>query len=317
MVIVAAGEQPVGIGIAAGADHVVDAAAPGVGPVPGEAVLGDRRHRPQVRQARPQPAPALRCVPCSARVFPEKNRSPRSAACQRFRSPTCGRSLHADAEEVPGRHREGPRLARRHDHRGGPRRAGARRPVPREIPPAAAPRPHRPRPAERRGAPSASLGAGCSGVIASGLAESRGRRHRGAKARNQPYAFHTRSIRIPYPEISGISSPLSPHHPARRQSPPSFPGPGRPSQTICIRRSGRISGRARSARHDREGRGMRVYYDRDCDINLIKDKKVAVVGYGSQGHAHALNLRDSGVQEPRRRAARRARPRRRRPRPRA
>ncbi|MDH3667379.1 MAG: ketol-acid reductoisomerase [Paracoccaceae bacterium] len=41
---------------------------------------------------------------------------------------------------------------------------------------------------------------------------------------------------------------------------------------------------------------MRVYYDRDCDINLIKDKKVAIVGYGSQGHAHALNLRDSGAQ---------------------
>jgi len=40
---------------------------------------------------------------------------------------------------------------------------------------------------------------------------------------------------------------------------------------------------------------MRVYYDRDADINLIKTKKVAVVGYGSQGHAHALNLRDSGV----------------------
>jgi len=40
---------------------------------------------------------------------------------------------------------------------------------------------------------------------------------------------------------------------------------------------------------------MRVYYDRDCDINLIKDKKVAIVGYGSQGHAHALNLHDSGV----------------------
>jgi ketol-acid reductoisomerase len=40
---------------------------------------------------------------------------------------------------------------------------------------------------------------------------------------------------------------------------------------------------------------MRVYYDRDCDINLIKDKKVAVVGYGSQGHAHALNMHDSGV----------------------
>ncbi|MEL6209575.1 MAG: ketol-acid reductoisomerase, partial [Pseudomonadota bacterium] len=40
---------------------------------------------------------------------------------------------------------------------------------------------------------------------------------------------------------------------------------------------------------------MRVYYDRDCDINLIKDRKVAIVGYGSQGHAHALNLKDSGL----------------------
>ena len=37
---------------------------------------------------------------------------------------------------------------------------------------------------------------------------------------------------------------------------------------------------------------MRVYYDRDCDVNLIKEKKVAILGYGSQGHAHALNLRD-------------------------
>ncbi len=40
---------------------------------------------------------------------------------------------------------------------------------------------------------------------------------------------------------------------------------------------------------------MRVYYDRDADVNLIKNKKVLVVGYGSQGHAHAANLRDSGV----------------------
>ena len=38
---------------------------------------------------------------------------------------------------------------------------------------------------------------------------------------------------------------------------------------------------------------MRVYYDRDADINLIKSKKVVIVGYGSQGHAHAANLRDS------------------------
>jgi ketol-acid reductoisomerase len=42
---------------------------------------------------------------------------------------------------------------------------------------------------------------------------------------------------------------------------------------------------------------MRVYYDRDADINLIKNKKVVIVGYGSQGHAHAANLRDSGVKE--------------------
>ena len=42
---------------------------------------------------------------------------------------------------------------------------------------------------------------------------------------------------------------------------------------------------------------MRVYYDRDADVNLIKAKKVAVMGYGSQGHAHANNLRDSGCQD--------------------
>src|SRR5213080_2029074 len=42
---------------------------------------------------------------------------------------------------------------------------------------------------------------------------------------------------------------------------------------------------------------MRVYYDRDADLNLIKGKKVVVIGYGSQGHAHALNLRDSGVKD--------------------
>ena len=40
---------------------------------------------------------------------------------------------------------------------------------------------------------------------------------------------------------------------------------------------------------------MRVYYDRDCDVNLIKSKNVVVIGYGSQGHAHAANMKDSGV----------------------
>ncbi len=40
---------------------------------------------------------------------------------------------------------------------------------------------------------------------------------------------------------------------------------------------------------------MRVYYDSDADVNLIKGKKVAIIGYGSQGHAHANNLKDSGA----------------------
>ncbi|MCX8004790.1 MAG: ketol-acid reductoisomerase [Burkholderiaceae bacterium] len=40
---------------------------------------------------------------------------------------------------------------------------------------------------------------------------------------------------------------------------------------------------------------MKVYYDKDADLSLVKGRKVAIVGYGSQGHAHALNLKDSGV----------------------
>ena len=40
---------------------------------------------------------------------------------------------------------------------------------------------------------------------------------------------------------------------------------------------------------------MQVYYDKDCDLSIIQSKKVAVIGYGSQGHAHACNLKDSGV----------------------
>ena len=41
---------------------------------------------------------------------------------------------------------------------------------------------------------------------------------------------------------------------------------------------------------------LNVYYDKDCDLELIKDKKVAIIGYGSQGHAHAQNIKDSGVE---------------------
>ena len=42
---------------------------------------------------------------------------------------------------------------------------------------------------------------------------------------------------------------------------------------------------------------MKMFYEKDADINLIKSKKVAIIGFGSQGHAHALNLKDSGVKE--------------------
>ncbi len=40
---------------------------------------------------------------------------------------------------------------------------------------------------------------------------------------------------------------------------------------------------------------MNIYYDKDADLSLLKNKKIAIIGYGSQGHAHALNLRDSGM----------------------
>ena len=40
---------------------------------------------------------------------------------------------------------------------------------------------------------------------------------------------------------------------------------------------------------------MHVYYDKDADLSIIRGKKVAIIGYGSQGHAHANNLKDSGV----------------------
>ncbi len=40
---------------------------------------------------------------------------------------------------------------------------------------------------------------------------------------------------------------------------------------------------------------MKIYYDADADLNALHNKTVAVIGYGSQGHAHANNLRDSGI----------------------
>jgi len=40
---------------------------------------------------------------------------------------------------------------------------------------------------------------------------------------------------------------------------------------------------------------MNIYYDNDADLSIIKSKKVAIIGFGSQGHAHANNLKESGV----------------------
>ena len=40
---------------------------------------------------------------------------------------------------------------------------------------------------------------------------------------------------------------------------------------------------------------MKVFYDKDADLSLIKGKQVTIIGYGSQGHAHSLNLHESGV----------------------
>jgi len=42
---------------------------------------------------------------------------------------------------------------------------------------------------------------------------------------------------------------------------------------------------------------MNMFYEKDANVDLIKSKKVAIFGFGSQGHAHALNLKDSGVKE--------------------
>ena len=39
----------------------------------------------------------------------------------------------------------------------------------------------------------------------------------------------------------------------------------------------------------------KIYYEKDCNLNVLKGKKIAIIGYGSQGHAHALNLKESGM----------------------
>jgi hypothetical protein len=53
---------------------------------------------------------------------------------------------------------------------------------------------------------------------------------------------------------------------------------------------------ATERRARKEAETMKAFYDKDANPDLIRQKKVAIIGYGSQGHAHALNLKDSGVE---------------------
>ena len=76
-----------------------------------------------------------------------------------------------------------------------------------------------------------------------------------------------------------------------RVVPANEPGPLPDKATRNRQRSRRLPGRRQKANE------MKVYYDADADLNLITGKKIAVLGYGSQGHAHAQNLRDFGDRE--------------------
>ena len=73
----------------------------------------------------------------------------------------------------------------------------------------------------------------------------------------------------------------------------------KPLGAISISRSGALAmKKGPETVKDNKGKStMKMYYEKDANTNLIKSKKVAIVGFGSQGHAHALNLRDSGVKE--------------------
>ena len=116
MMVLVAREQPVRIGIAPGADHVMDGAAVFVEAVPVEGVVGDRRHRPQVRQARPELVAGRQM-----RAVKRPRLAGEEALVDVVRGPevqvTHLRPFDAhDPEEAAGRHVEGARVPGRHDH---------------------------------------------------------------------------------------------------------------------------------------------------------------------------------------------------------
>ena len=115
MVIVAPGQEAVGVGIAARADHVVDAGAVGVEPVPAERVMGDGRHRPEIRQGAPEPGAGRqmgrveRAGLAAEEALGEICRAPQVEVADL-------RALDAEnAEKMPGRNVERAPLARRND----------------------------------------------------------------------------------------------------------------------------------------------------------------------------------------------------------
>ncbi len=79
------------------------------------------------------------------------------------------------------------------------------------------------------------------------------------------------------------------YRPARGATVPRAPTSAPPAEpaTACIRQSTNIP-------KEKDDMAVTIYYENDCDPEIIQGKKVAVIGYGSQGHAHALNLMDSG-----------------------
>ena len=153
-------------------------------------------------------------------------------------------------------------------------------------------RPDRRRPAHRA---RAGAGQGRRRPRAAG----RGAAHRRLHAR-PPRRQHARELRLRDDRHVERDRQLHPHAGAGRGEPrrrrrhrPRQPAS---SRSATARPKAEPGTEPRTVkRPNRRGTPMRVYYDTDADLNLVKSKKVAVVGYGSQGFGHANNLKDSGV----------------------
>src|SRR5207247_6470955 len=80
-----------------------------------------------------------------------------------------------------------------------------------------------------------------------------------------------------------------------RAGPRRAPGrPSRPARRACRTTRAWSDSQTNHSRKDLTSMPAKIYYDQNADLGLLKGKKIASIGYGSQGHAHALNLKDSG-----------------------